>query len=208
MTIKAVVFDVGGVLEIVDDGVFPQPAEQRLGLPAGSIERGLAALSGDAVLGEVTEAQVRAEWQRSLGIDDEQADELMTDFWRWYCGTLDRPLFDWFAAQRPELLTAILSNSGPGAREAERHHGFEDVTDVIVYSHEVGLAKPDPRAYALTAERLAVHPHEIVFLDDVEDNVAAARDAGWHAVLHVSTSRSVVEMERIMERSAGTRKPG
>lgn len=201
MTIKAVVLDIGGVLEIVDDSVFPGPAEQRLGLAPGSIEGGLAGLPGDALLGEVTEAQVRSAWQRSLGLDDEQADELMADFWRWYCGTLDPQLFDWFTAQRAERLTAILSNSGPGAREAERHHGFEDVTDVIVYSHEVGLAKPDPRAYALTAERLGVEPYEIVFLDDVEINVAAARDAGWHAVLHIATPTSIAAMEKVITTS-------
>lgn len=35
--IRAVVFDIGGVLEIVDDEVFPGSAEQRLGLAAGSV---------------------------------------------------------------------------------------------------------------------------------------------------------------------------
>ena len=198
MTIKAVVFDIGGVLEIIDDSVFPGPAQRRLGLAAGSIEGGLAALPGDAVLGEVTEAQVRSEWRRSLGLTDAQADELMADFWRWYVGSLDRPQLDWFAAQRGERLVGILSNSGPGAREAERHHGFEEVTDVIVYSHEVGLAKPDPRVYALTVERLGVEPYEVLFLDDVTANVDGAREAGWHAVLHTSTPASIAEMERII----------
>ena len=149
MAIRAVVLDIGGVLEVVDDDVFPAPAERRLGLAPGTIAGGLAGLPGDAVVGEVTEHQVRAEWQRALGLDDRQVDALVDDFWRWYVGTLDRQLFDWFAAQRPARLTAILSNSGPGARERERCHGFEDVTDDIVYSHEVGLAKPDPAAYEL-----------------------------------------------------------
>ncbi|NPD06885.1 HAD-IA family hydrolase [Nocardioides sp. zg-1308] len=200
--IRAVVLDVGGVLEVVDDDAFPAPAEQRLGLPPGSIAAGLAALPGDAALGQVTEAEVRAEWQRTLGLDDVQADELMADFWRWYVGTLDRRLAGWFAAQRPARLTAILSNSGPGAREAERLHGFEDITDDIVYSHEVGLAKPDPAAYELTARRLGVAPGEVLFLDDVEANVEAARAAGWHAVLHTGTEESIAEMERIIARQA------
>ena len=85
----------------------------------------------------------------------------MEDFWRWYVGTLDRDLFDWFAALRPHRLTGILSNSAPGARERERRWGFEDVTDDIVYSHEVGLAKPEPEIFALTARRLGVRPEEI-----------------------------------------------
>lgn len=198
VAIRAVVLDIGGVLEVVDDDVFPAPAETRLGLAPGSISGGLAALPGDAMLGEVTEEEVRAEWQRALGLDDDQVDGLLEDYWRWYVGTLDRPLFDWFAAQRPARLIGILSNSGPGARERERHHGFEDVTDDIVYSHEAGVAKPDPAAYELTARRLGVEPHEVLFLDDVEANVDAARRAGWHAVLHRDTAASIAEMERIL----------
>jgi HAD superfamily hydrolase (TIGR01509 family) len=196
--IRAVVFDIGGVLEVIDDDVFPAPAEQRLGLASGSIAAGLSGLPGDAVVGGVTEAQVRAEWQRVFGLDDEQVDELMADFWRWYVGTVDRPLVDWFAAQRPDRLTGILSNSGPGAREAERMHGFEDITDDLVYSHEVGLAKPDPAVYDLATRRLGVEPGEVLFLDDVEANVEAARAFGWRAVLHVATTDSIAEMERVI----------
>jgi putative hydrolase of the HAD superfamily len=196
--IKAVVFDIGSVLEVIDDDVFPGPFEARHGLAPGEV--GVASdFRGDAGLGEITEAQVRAHWQQRLALSDAQAGELMADYWRWYVGVLDRPLVDWFAAVRGRGLKAgILSNSGPGAREAERVWGFEDMTDDIVYSHEVGLAKPDPAVYDLTASRLAVAPAEIVFLDDVEANVAAARAAGWHAVLHEETARSIAELERII----------
>jgi putative hydrolase of the HAD superfamily len=203
MTIKAVVLDIGGVLEVIDDAVFPGPAEVRLGLAPGSIAGGLAALPGNAVLGEVTMAQVRDEWQRVLGLDAAQVDELVEDYWRWYVGTLDRELFDWFAAQRPRRRTGILSNSGPGARERERIHGFEGITDDIVYSHEVGLAKPDPAAYELTARRLGVAAHEVLFLDDVQVNVEAARACGWHGVLHVDTASSIREMERVVAAEGG-----
>ena len=49
------------------------------------------------------------------------------------------------------------------------------MTDDIVYSHEVGLRKPDPAIYALAAARLGVAPYEVLFLDDVSANVGAAR---------------------------------
>jgi putative hydrolase of the HAD superfamily len=198
VAIKAVVLDIGGVLEVIDDEVFPAPAEVRLGLAPGAIAAGLSGLPGDAITGGATEEEIRAEWQRTLGLDDDQVDELVEDYWRWYLGTVDRALLDWFAAQRGPRLTGILSNSGPGARERERVHGFEDVTDDIVYSHEVGVAKPDPAAYELTAQRLGVTPGEVLFLDDVEANVDAARAAGWYAVLHVDTAASIAEMERII----------
>jgi HAD superfamily hydrolase (TIGR01509 family) len=197
--IRAVVLDIGSVLEIIDDTVFPAPFEQRHGLAAGSVHAGAATLPGDAGLGGLSEAQVRTHWQQHLALSDAEADELMADYWRWYVGTLDQELFDWFAGQRPARKTGILSNSGPGAREAERCWGFEAITDDIVYSHEVGLRKPDPQIYALAAERLGVQVDEIVFLDDVPGHVEAAREAGWHAVVHRTTPESIREVERIVE---------
>jgi HAD superfamily hydrolase (TIGR01509 family) len=144
-------------------------------------------------------AEVREHWRERLRLGEAQADELMADFWRWYLGTLDGPLVAWFGALRGRGLKAgILSNSGPGAREAERVWGFEQLTDDIVYSHEVGLAKPDPAIYELTRSRLGVRAEEIAFLDDVEVNVAAARAAGWRAVRHEETTRSIAELERII----------
>ena len=97
---------------------------------------------------------MRAHWMAGLALTDEQADELMADYWTWYRGTLDQPLVDWFAAQRPARKSAILGDTGPGAREGERVWGFEAVTGDIVYSHEVGLRKPDPAVYALSTSRL------------------------------------------------------
>jgi HAD superfamily hydrolase (TIGR01509 family) len=197
--IKGVVLDLGSVLEVIDDSVFPEPFERRHGLPPGSLA-GASDFPGDPAVGAMTEAEVRSHWQRRLGLSDDQADELMADQWRWYVGTLDRPLADWFVQLRGRgLRVGILSNSGPGAREAERHWGFEETTDDIVYSHEVGLAKPDPAIYELTASRLGLAPEEIVFLDDVPVNVEAARAAGWHAVLHEQTARSIAQIERIIE---------
>lgn len=201
--IRAVVLDIGSVLEIIDDSLFPGPFEERHGLAPGSVHAGAATMPGDAGRGELTEAQVRAHWQRHLGLTDAQADELMADYWRWYVGTLDQELFDWFAAQRPRFRTGIVSNSGPGAREAERCWGFEDITDDIVYSHEVGLLKPDPRIFVVAAERLGVRPEEVVFLDDVEGHVAAAREVGFRGVVHRSTSESIAEVQAVIEAEQG-----
>jgi FMN phosphatase YigB (HAD superfamily) len=198
VAIRAVVFDIGSVLEIIDDAVFPGTWPARLGLEDDEFTMRLDGLGGDPVLGEVTEEEIRTHWQRSLDLSDAVADELMGDFWRWYVGVLDEPLFAWFAARRPAQLTGILSNSGPGAREREACWRFAEVTDDIVYSHEVGLKKPDPAIYVLAQSRLGVEPEEILFLDDVSGHVDAARAAGWHAVLHESTPGSIAELERII----------
>ena len=49
-------------------------------------------------------------------------------------------------------------------------------------SHLIGRAKPDPEIYAWFSAACAVAPARIVFFDDLPENVAAARAAGWDAV--------------------------
>lgn len=48
-------------------------------------------------------------------------------------------------------------------------------------SHELGLHKPDDAIYADFERRIGAAPEEIVFFDDLAENVEAARDRGWHA---------------------------
>ena len=55
---------------------------------------------------------------------------------------------------------------------------FERLGDIVV-SGEVGLMKPDPRIFALTAERAGLAPAELLFVDDSATNTAAAAACGW-----------------------------
>jgi putative hydrolase of the HAD superfamily len=57
-----------------------------------------------------------------------------------------------------------------------------DVFDDVVDSSHVGMRKPERAIYELTCERLAIAPHEGVFVDDNLDNIAAARDYGLEVV--------------------------
>jgi 2-haloacid dehalogenase len=56
----------------------------------------------------------------------------------------------------------------------------------ILVSGEVGLIKPDPRIFELLIERFAIDPCRLVYIDDVEANVIAARPFGIHAI-HFTT---------------------
>ncbi len=74
----------------------------------------------------------------------------------------------------------------------------EELFDDVVDSAVVGMRKPDPRIYALTAERLGVDPGEIVFLDDLESNCVAARDAGWSAIRFEETTQVARELDALL----------
>jgi len=116
-----------------------------------------------------------------------------------YCGELDTELTDYAGSLRPRYRTAILSNSADGARREEQaRYSFADLFDIIIYSHEVGLVKPDPRIYALLCAELSVSPDEVVFLDDVPQNVEAACQFGLHGLLHQSTPESIAAINSLI----------
>ena len=62
-----------------------------------------------------------------------------------------------------------------------RHRDWLAHFSTLTYSCEIGVAKPDPRAYEIVAMRLGVAPGDCLFLDDREVNVLAAREVGMRA---------------------------
>ena len=79
--------------------------------------------------------------------------------------------------------TAVLSNSwGEGVYPGEEL--FETYFDDVVISAQVGIRKPDPAIFHLAAQRLDVPLTGCVFVDDLDRNVAVARELGMVGVHH------------------------
>ncbi len=194
------VFDIGGVLEITPDLGVDRQWETRLGLSAGEIVQRMADIWIGGSIGTATLDDVHEALQDRLGLDDEQLAQYMSDLWREYLGTGNTELIGYARRLRPRYRTGIVSNSFVGAREREQAaYGFEDLVDEIVYSHEVGFMKPDPRIYALICTRLNVLPEEMVFLDDGDVCVAGAREAGVRAIHYRNNAEAIAEIEKLLD---------
>jgi putative hydrolase of the HAD superfamily len=203
MPIRSVVFDIGGVLERVDDfeAVLGAAWRERLGMAAEEFMAALAAIDPDNLseTGQMSEAQWTARCAASLHLSRAQTEEFRADVWDWYCGELDAELMAFAASLRPHVRTAIVSNSADGARREElARYAFDDIFDPIIYSHEVGLAKPDPAIFELVCLRLDVAPDETIFVDDVPGHCEAARQVGMHAIRHRSTPQSITAITALL----------
>lgn len=202
MRIRAVGFDIGSVLERIDPiEEFHDRWRTRLAMTGPDFDAALASVDPDglAETGGLTEAQYLGQYAAALGLSQAQRAEFTADLWDWYCGELDTGLVAYAASLRPRVRTGILSNSADGARREEQaRYGFEQLVDVIVYSHEAGVAKPDPRAFLLLCDELGLRPDELAFLDDVPGHIDAARALGIHGIVHVSTPASITAIEDLL----------
>jgi epoxide hydrolase-like predicted phosphatase len=211
MRTRAVISDIGGVLEIGRDGlepthVFPEVMakwERRLTKKPGELTAELREVNKQLLckgksgeLGTCTEQEWLEQVCIVTGMSPVDLGAFSQDLWNIYLGELNEELAAYFKSLRPRYKTALLSNSFVGAREREQErYKFADMVDLIIYSHEVGMAKPDRRIYELTCERLGVSPEESILLDDAEKSIDAARDLGMQAILYRNTAQAIAEIK-------------
>ena len=169
MTIRAVIFDIGGVLIEEMDLDMGGKWDARMGLTRGELTQRFINSGAPelALRGEISRLEAWMRIATFMGLTEEQAREYESELWS-QC-YLYTEVAQFLKSLRPRYKTATLSNDWPGAREENnRRFGLADAieVDVMVYSAEDGIAKPDLRIYQLTCDRLAVSPQEALFLDN------------------------------------------
>lgn len=92
----------------------------------------------------------------------------------------------------------LLSNTNPIHMDfILAHYPFVHTFDGAVYSHEVGLLKPDRRIFELIRNRFSLQPSQTVVIDDTPVNVEAAKAAGFHAIHHQDAKRTQQELTNL-----------
>ena len=88
------------------------------------------------------------------------------------------------------LLTGILSNMGDSVlANMERSFDWLHRFDVLVWSFQLRMSKPDPAIYRHILEELGTEPEEVLFLDDRLINVEAAQALGMKAIQFSTVER-------------------
>ena len=97
------------------------------------------------------------------------------------------------------LKTAVLSNTITAHVAHNTEKGIYAPFDVLVFSNEVGLSKPDPAIYRHTLEQLGLadRPAAAFFVDDLDENVAAARALGMRGILYTDAAQLTADMRAL-----------
>lgn len=106
------------------------------------------------------------------------------------------PMYDMLRAVRAAgLRTCLVSNSWGAEYPRD---GWDEVFDGVVISGEVGMRKPEPRIFRHALDVIGLAPHQCVFIDDIEANVAAARRLGIVGLHHAGPAATLAELERLL----------
>jgi putative hydrolase of the HAD superfamily len=206
--IRAIVSDFGGVLTTPLAGSF-QAFADRSGIDLETLGQALTALHErdgahplhELECGRLTETafveSLRAALSEMLGREIDLAAFAET---LWEGLFPNEPMIDFMASLRAEgYRMALLTNN---VREWELRWRalapIDEIFELVIDSAFVGVRKPDPEIYELTVTGLGVPAAECLFVDDIEVNCVAAREAGMRAVVFRDTEQTIAEMRALL----------
>ena len=196
--IKAVLFDVGGVITTSPFESFAR-YEREQGLPDGFIRtlnstnpdtNAWAQLERNAVsfteFCDLVEAEARAAGGELKAVEVMQC----------LAGDVRPEMVEAVRRCHERLKTGMLTNNWRAEDEGGRLDGLLlPLFDIVIESSKAGVRKPDPRFYEMACEQLAIEPSEAVFLDDLGINLKPARAMGMTTIKVVDADQALAELE-------------
>ncbi len=192
MALRAVIFDYGMVLTGPPDDAAHKALLRITGLPLDRFESLYWADRHAYDEGKLTGLAFWQKFLRDAGLDPapSMAEEL--NHWDARMWTTQNPvMLDWqLELKQRGLRTAILSNMGDSVlANMQREFQWLARFDVLIWSYQLLMAKPDPAIYRHTLRQLGTSPEHTLFLDDKPVNVEAARALGIMALQFSTVDR-------------------
>lgn len=198
MNIKAVFFDLGGVIVRTEYQAPRQRLAERLGMEYEDLV-GIVFDSESArraTVGEVTAAE---HWAMVMKRLKRPASEMQTIRNEFFAGDIvDLELLGFIRSLRGDYKTGLISNAWDDLRGSIVRERFDDAFDKMIISAEVGAAKPSARIYRVALEQLEVSPNEAVFVDDFLENVEACEEVGMKGIHFKDPESALRQLEAVL----------
>lgn len=179
--IKAILIDIGGVLWHEKETPLSANWAARCGLSPNEFDELVynSQWGTQALLGTITGEEMWENIGNKLGLSLSERSQCEDEYW---AGIWDTEFLDYCRVLKSKYRLGILSDAESTAREKAKPWINESLFDVIVFSSEVGVCKPDPKIFQCALEQLGVEASETLFIDDRERNVNSAKALGIHAI--------------------------
>ncbi len=181
MTIQAIYFDLGNVLLGIDWMSAVNGLQARSYLSKEEIGRCLMQSGFEAYeLGQKSTQDFFSDLKRALDFRGtvEKLNTLCSDIFY----ELDKNIALARELSKHYRLGIISNTNRAHIDYVENKFNFFDVFETRIYSYEIKVRKPDPEIYEIALRALNTSARESLFIDDMEENVIAARNLGWKAI--------------------------
>lgn len=92
--------------------------------------------------------------------------------------------------------TALLSNILESQAPIKWRTGLYDLFHPLLLSYAIEAKKPNPKAYEILLDALKLPPQAVLFIDNKEENIEAAKTLGIDGILFVDRDQLVQELKK------------
>ncbi|MDE3057697.1 MAG: HAD family phosphatase [Bacteroidota bacterium] len=195
--ITTVIFDLGRVLMDIDFSAFSRTLQLNHSGSGIFSEAQLESLAFDYETGKMTTDEFFA----SLGLffGKRFSRRQLFEAWNAIVGGEKEGMAPIVERVQQRYRTAILSNTN----EAHFQHAVTVISlmqriPLRFLSYEIGAAKPDLQVYRHVVHALHSPPSSLLFIDDLPENISAARAAGMRGIIFQSPAQLRKELEAVV----------
>ncbi len=192
MTIRAVFFDLGGVILRTEYQAPRQQLAERLGMEYDDLDRIVfnSETGIQAATGAITSRQHWEAVMKRLKRPLEELELIRDEF---FAGDIiDRDIVNFLRSLRGTHKTGLISNTWSDLRDYLVRERIIDAFDHIIISAEVGVAKPEPEIFQIALEQAGVRPEEAVFVDDFYVNIEGCEKVGMKGI-HFKDAQTAIQ---------------
>lgn len=193
-TIKAIFFDLCGVVITLADDQFCKVIAQKTGKPYDLVMARFKYYLPQNERGEISEATFYRSMFADLDVsfDVEEAKKIRTSF------RVELPGIRQLIEQLKKKYTVgfISNDAKEMAGRCNAKFGFDKLFHLGFLAHQIGARKDSPRLFETVLEKVKCRPEECIFLDDTAKNLVAAKNVGFHTIHYLSKKQLVQEFKQ------------
>ncbi len=186
-TERHLAFDWGGVFTVgTFDGRSTARLSERLGLDVEAVRASYFRHVRQLEVGAWTLPQFWEVLAQESGAAAADPAFGYADFEALYLGSIlpNAPMYALLAHLPAGVRVGLLSNNYPVVSDHLRRDPAFARLHNPVFSNEIGVKKPDPASFAALEQAMGLPAGQVAFVDDVQENILAAQQAGFHGLIY------------------------
>ncbi len=193
--IKAIIFDIGEVLQLDPTGERYEKFARVLGIDSAEFRKFIFSKGRDMATGKISAKEFCVAVKEKFRVAAPL--ERIISAWKkvYMEEPLNEELFEIIKKLKKNYKIAALSDAHEASAESRRTEKFLSSFDELIFSHEHGFAKPDKKIFEIVTKKIGALSEECVFIDDKEVHVKAANALGFHAILFKSNFHLIKELK-------------
>jgi epoxide hydrolase-like predicted phosphatase len=196
-TITTVIFDLGRVLMDIDFGAFSRTLHLNHRGSGIASDTQIESLALSYETGKLTTDEFFTSLDRFF--NKKFSRQQLLEAWNAIVVGEKKEMVPIVAQVQKRFRTAILSNTN----ETHFHYAASIIPliqkiPLRFLSYEIGAVKPDPRVYKHVIDALNSNPSSLLFIDDIQENISAARAAGMNGIVFQSPAQLLNALDVIL----------